>query len=297
MWLAGLGVDEETVRTGWKRAKGYLSKVAEAPRRAMLDVPREPGLVIMGSCHAALMFGSLAPDVRKEDVEELARTMVDLYSPDGESEAMRAISRSAPLEEFGSASWSQGYELAEDLHERFDMRFATGTSIDIDRMINHLGVTVGELELSDEKIRGVSVVGPQHRAGVFVNTRHEANTYASGRRFTLAHEMCHLLFDRAAGSRLAMASGPWAPRDVERRANAFAAMLLMPKDLVRRTVSSVTVRLDTAEGIGQVASRMRAGFVAALHHLTNLGFIDEAEQEKIENERVVSAQASAWRAT
>jgi Zn-dependent peptidase ImmA (M78 family) len=82
-----------------------------------------------------------------------------------------------------------------------------------------------------------------------------------------------------------MASGPWAPRDVERRANAFAAMLLMPRDLVQRTVSTVTVRLDTVEGIGQVANRLRAGFLATLRHLTNLGFIDETEQERIQNER------------
>ena len=81
-----------------------------------------------------------------------------------------------------------------------------------------------------------------------------------------------------------MASGPWAPRDVERRANAFAAMLLMPHDLVRRAVSTITTRLDTVEGIGQAASRLQTGFLAALRHLVNLGFIDDAEQERIENE-------------
>ena len=285
MWLAGLGMDEDTVRTGWQRIRGSLSKVVEAPRRAMLDVPDESPLVIIGSCHAALMFGSLAPDVSKEDVEALARTMVELYSPEGERETIRAICRSAPVEESGSTSWSQGYELAEELHEWLDMRFVTEDSVHVRRMIKHLGVTAGELKLSDEKIRGVAVVGPQHRAGVFVNTRHEANAYLSGTRFTLAHELCHLLFDREAGSRLAMASGPWAPRDVERRANAFAAMLLMPRDLVQRTVSTVTVRLDTVEGIGQVANRLRAGFLATLRHLTNLGFIDETEQERIQNER------------
>jgi Zn-dependent peptidase ImmA (M78 family) len=33
--------------------------------------------------------------------------------------------------------------------------------------------------------------------------------------------------------KLAMATGPWAPRDLEKRANAFAAMFIMPTDLVR----------------------------------------------------------------
>lgn len=283
MWLAGLGVDEHSVRMGWQRARRSLAKIGEEPRRAMLDVLQSP-LVIDGSCHAALMFGSLSPDVTKEDIEHIAFRMVSLYSPEGESETTRAMYRSAPVEESGSPSWSQGYELAEELHERFDMRFVKGDSVDIHKMIDHLGITVGDIALSDDKIRGISVVGPQHRAGIFVNSLHGANAYKSGSRFTLAHELCHVLFDREAGSRLAMASGPWAPRDVERRANAFAAMLLMPHDLVRRAVSTITTRLDTMEGIGQAASHLQTGFLAALRHLVNLGFIDDAEQERIENE-------------
>ena len=292
MWLAGLGVGERAVRNGWQRAQESLSKVADAPRRAMLEVPQESPLVIIGSCQAALMFGSLSPDVRQEDVEQIARKMVGLYSPDGESEGTRAMCRSAPVEDSGSTSWSQGYELADELHERFDMRFAKGESVDIEGMVDHVGVTLELLRLSDDRIRGVSIVGPQHRAGILFNTRNDANAYPSGRRFTLAHELCHLLFDREAGSRLAMASGPWAPRDIERRANAFAAMLLMPSDLVQRTVSMVTAQLDTMEGVGQVAKRLQAGFLAALRHLTNLGFIDEAEQERIENEYIASVPGS-----
>ena len=283
MWLAGLGVDEHSVRMGWQRARRSLSKIVEGARRAMLDVPQTP-LVIDGSCHAALMFGSLSPEVTKEDIEHVALKMVDLYSPEGESETTRAMCRSAPVEESDSPSWSQGYELAEELHERFDMNFVKGGSVCLREMVDHLGVTVGDIALSDDKIRGISVVGPHHRAGIFINSRDGANAYPSGRRFTLAHELCHVLFDREAGSRLAMASGPWAPRDVERRANAFAAMLLMPHDLVRRTVSTITTRLDTMEGIGQVASHLQTGFLTALRHLVNLGFIDNAEQERLENE-------------
>lgn len=70
---------------------------------------------------------------------------------------------------------------------------------------------------------------------ILVNLRNSANAHTFGRRFTLAHEFCHLLFDRDVGAHLAIASGPWAPHDVERRANAFAAMFLMPNGLVWRT--------------------------------------------------------------
>jgi hypothetical protein len=47
-----------------------------------------------------------------------------------------------------------------------------------------------------------------------------------------AADECHLLVDRERAVSLAIASGPWAPHDLEQRANAFAAAFLMPSELV-----------------------------------------------------------------
>ena len=301
MWLAGLGTDEPTVRAGWERAVDCLSGVqagwqqavnslsdpAEAPRRAMLEVSESP-LVVTGSCQAALMFGSLAPDVMEQDVLNLARAMVDLYSPGGDSEAMREICHAAPVEEPTSPAWSQGYELADVLHRHFHGEFAEGESADVEGLIEKLDIRVETLELSDERVRGVSIAGPRHRPGIIVNSNHAANRHSAGCRFTLAHELCHLLFDREAGRRLAIASGPWAPRDVERRANAFAAMLLMPTSLVQQAVATLSVPVATVEGIREVASRLRAGRSAVLNHLKNLGFIDEVDQQRIEDQALLT---------
>ena len=283
MWLAGLGTNESTVQAGWQRAKGYLSGLAKAPRRAMLEVSASP-LVITGSCQAALMFGSLAPDVMEQDVLNLAHKMVDLYSPGGEPVAMRRVCKAAPVEESISPAWSQGYELADELHQEFHGEFATGESVDVEGLIERLEIRIERLELSDENVRGISIAGPQHQPGIIVNSNHAANGHSSGYRFTLAHELCHLLFDREAGRRLAVVTGPWAPRDVERRANAFAAMLLMPVSLVQQAVETLTVTVATVEGVWEVASKLRAGRSAVLSHLRNLGFIDEADQQRIEEQ-------------
>ena len=288
MWIAGLGTNELTVRAGWQRALSHLAGLAEAPRRAMLEVWESP-LVVTGSCQAALMFGSVAPDIREQDVLHLAQTMVDLYSPDGDSAAIRTICHAAPIEEPLPPAWSQGYELAEELHERFDGKFIEDESVDIEGLIETLGVTIEELGLSDDRVRGVAIAGPQHRPGIVVNSRHVVNTDSAGRRFTLAHELCHLLFDREAGRRLAIASGPWAPRDVERRANAFAAMLLMPVSLVQRAVSRLTVSLATREGVLMVRDQLQVGRSSVLSHLKNLGFIDESDQQRIEDEISIAA--------
>ena len=286
MWLAGLGTDEQAVQTGWQRALETLSEIADAPRRAMLNPSEESTLVINGSCHAALMFGSLAPTVDAEDVLCLARTMVDLYSPDGEPDGTHSIAGTTPCQETMCTAWSQGYLLAEELHQSFDMQFVESEFVNIHGLIEFLGISISEARLSDRQIRGVSISGPQHKPGIMVNADHPANQSASGVRFTLAHELCHLLFDREKGRQLAIASGPWAPRDVERRANAFAAMLLMPPCLVHRIVAGLSVPIGTLVGVTTVAEKLQTSVSSVFHHMKNLGFIDETEQQWIEDELV-----------
>lgn len=285
MWLAGLGTDERTILAGWRRVKSYLGKCAEGPRDAMLKAAESP-LAVTGSCQAALMFGSLAPTVRRKDVLEIAQTMVDLYDPEEAPQPIDRIRRAVPIERFGGPAWLQAQELAEDLHERLDRRLEDDSLVDIDAVLERLGVSVVERDLSDDSIRGIALVGSQHRPGVLVNPRHSANQRAAGRRFTLAHELCHLLFDGDVGTHLAIASGPWAPRDVERRANAFAAMFLMPPQLVQSALSRLTGQLTTATGVLAVANRLQTSFLATLRHLNNLGYIDRVARQRIEREAV-----------
>ena len=282
-WLAGLGTTKHGVRAGWRRAvEGLLrSDLAERPRRALLEAAETP-LVVTGSCHAALMFGSLAPNVTEADVQELVRATVGLYAPEGEAGAMSGMYRAAPIEDSASRPWNQGYELAEKVHEDLGGDFEKGALVDVNRLVEALGVRIELLDLSDTHVRGVSIAGPQHRPGIFVNGRHASNAHEAGRRFTLAHELCHLLFDREQGRPLAVASGPWAPRAIEQRANAFAAMLLMPTSLVKRTLARLTVAVATKEGVDEVAERLGTGRLAVLNHLVNLGFMDETDQRRLE---------------
>ena len=282
MWLAGQGTDEETVRTGWDRVKNAISQLGEASR-AVLEIPDRAPLVVSGSCQAALMFGSVAPDLGQQDILPLAQTMVDLSSSATESGAMAELCRSVPISAF-DLPWSQGYDLAEGLHEDLDMRFAQETRVDIDKMVQELGIEVIPLALSDEDIRGVSIAGHDHRPGIVVNTRHFRNAHPFGLRFTLAHELCHLLFDREEGRRLAIASGPWAPRSIEQRANAFAAMLLMPPSLIERARKRLTYSIDSSSGLREAAHVLETGVLGLLYHLTNTGFITDADRERIEDE-------------
>ena len=283
MWLAGLGTDERTVRAGWRRVTGYLAGYADGARRAILE-PLESPLVVTGSCHATLMFGSVSPSVGKRDVVELARLMIDLHASGGGRSAIDEARRCVPLEEAATPPWYQGYELAESLHDNLDPEYVEGESVDIEDIIEKQGVTIVDRQLSDGAIRGVAVDGERHRPGILVNSRNSANAHPFGRRFTLAHEFCHLLFDRDVGAHLAIASGPWAPQDVERRANAFAAMFLMPNELVRRAVSALAGSLETKDAVHSVANRLQTSFESTLWHLKNLGYIDDVTRQRIGNE-------------
>ena len=125
------------------------------------------------------------------------------------------------------------------------------------------------------------MVGPNLRPGIAWNRRSRSNLHVYGQRFTLAHELCHLLFDRSAGRRLAMASGPWAPRAIERRANAFAAMLLMPTERVQRVVAGLNEPIHQHGGVETVSRHLKTSFDATLWHLRNLGFLDVDQVDRI----------------
>ena len=85
MWLAGLGVDEPSVRIGWRRAKRWCSEMSEAT--LLRDSERSP-LVIDGSCQAALMFGCVAPNIKREDALQLADAIVNLHSDSPRQDAL-----------------------------------------------------------------------------------------------------------------------------------------------------------------------------------------------------------------
>ena len=89
-WLAGLGVDKDSVRRGWNRLKHQIGAFSKEQQDVLLATSGDSQLVVEGSCHAALMFGSLAPNVAKSDVMVLAESLLRLTSPDGDTEAMAA---------------------------------------------------------------------------------------------------------------------------------------------------------------------------------------------------------------
>jgi Zn-dependent peptidase ImmA (M78 family) len=141
--------------------------------------------------------------------------------------------------------------------------------INLNQILEKLSVTVLTESLGAEGPRGVALAATNVAPAIIVNSDYRANRHPKGQRFTLAHEFCHILYDQGSARRVTHASTPWAPVAVERRANAFAAMLLMPRSIVRRTLTVAPEHL-TLEGVAEAANRMDVGIRALIHHLGNM---------------------------
>lgn len=277
-WLFSLRIGDAAQSDAWASVKQLFRSTTARVRRAVLEPSGGTGLVLPGSSHAVLLFGSVSPTIERSDALALANLLVELFEDDGDSAELVALSESVGQPSLEGLPWEQGYELAERVHEEVDLH--GDGRVDVHAVLRErLGVGLESLSLTDPRLRGVAVAGPQHHPSVVWNDTHPRNRSPEGERFTAAHELCHLLIDRCSGRRLAIASGPWAPIELEQRANAFAAYFLMPPDRVRRVVAQLTEPLASSAGIRTVAEAFDTSARATLEHLYNLGFLDEFERE------------------
>lgn len=278
-WLAGLGATAATALERWRSVIDRVSKSASPQAvRASFHPALADDLVVSGSCQAALLFGSSSPSLTDEDAYALAMRLLDAYMPDATSD-LEDLVRDQPLDE-SVQPWASGYDLAEDLLEGAPT-LVRASAIDVEGFLTDYGVSVAEVELADQGVRAVSFAGASHRPTMLINTAWDGNQRIGVRRFTMAHELCHLLHDRAYGAQLAVASGPWAPLALEQRANAFAAMLLMPPALLRRIDSSMPFNEATRDSLAPVANRIGVTLSSLVEHLFNVGMIDDVARQRL----------------
>ncbi|MGO8677669.1 MAG: ImmA/IrrE family metallo-endopeptidase [Limisphaerales bacterium] len=278
--LAGLGQRQENWLRRWEDLRGKLAAQLPESREAIeqwFEPSGDSPLCVSGSCEAAVMFGSASPTLKETDVLTLATHLVNASGKKPSARWTALMGGPEPLRAFESP-WSGGYRLAQEWAERAGIRHKRDESVDIEEHLERMGVGVAEIELEDVGTAGLAVYPDQGAPQIFVNRRNPRCQFPSGKRFILAHELCHLLHDRARGQNLAILSGPWAPKELEQRANAFAAALLMPSDLLKRGLYG---RADDLEfsGLLALAQRLHVSPDALAHHLANCGLITEITRD------------------
>ena len=219
------------------------------------------------------MFGDLSPEISSDAAAILLGEYFNARSNAEHEDLLSELSRDIPAWA-ASSPWHDGYALARDVLDEIDPE-PDASMTHLDRMLEMLGVRVRKVNLGERGPRGVALAGDDLRPTILINLDDVRNSSRGGRRFTLAHELCHILFDRSSARALAHSSTPWASPSVEQRANAFAAMLLMPPS---RTDLPLEMALEELkQAVNRLADKLKVGRVALKRHLANINQISADE--------------------
>ena len=162
-----------------------------------------------------------------------ARDLVELRELLGEQPVLppaRAFNHQTP-------AFEQGAELAASVRRELGLGVDPIPSLrDLLRdRFPWVAVLHAELGAHREAPAGVSFADPHRGPAIVLNTQGR-NQNPCVRRFSAAHELCHLLADWERSTPLASVSGFLLDRAFEReqRANGFAVRLLCPESIVQR---------------------------------------------------------------
>ena len=222
------------------------------------------------------MYGGVSPDLGPADVRALRDALAG-GSPGRDGAKLSGLvepRHGLPLHVPHLDGDRFAADLLDDLGEPGD-----GNFVDMRRICARLDIAIEEVELETDSIRGVALAGEGFSPRIVINLTHVYNTNEEGKRFTIGHELCHILFDRTRARRIAHVSGTWAAPGIEKRANAFAAYLLMPRDLVVRNLECGT-RIDDKE-TRRLAALLHVNESALVEHLFNIDLIGDVEREQL----------------
>ncbi len=215
----------------------------------------------------------------EDEILAAARMATDLVGDDALGRMLEEISKIEKLETpalddlevqvKGAATaaqmaWEQGYSLARAARPLLPDTQSVGR-VEIEHVLESLGVQVMEVSLGADVLDAIAVFGKNHGPAILVNSDGRHAQGEMGRRATLGHELCHLLFDREGALPFAEALGPLAPEIPEKRARAFAAELILPQQ----------------EALARALKRQPASRVEWQELVDNLGHDFGASQELV----------------
>ena len=159
----------------------------------------------------------------------------------------------------------QGRLLAEWLRGKPDIIAEDGL-VYPEAILKKWNVKLTEIDLRSQNIDALCAWGPKHGPTVLINRSGRLSHFPTGRRSSLAHEICHLLVDRKGSLPVAEVFGGEVPKVPEQRANAFGAELLLTRSAALMTY----LRLRDVEGaLEAIAKNYNVSFEVAAWQLLN----------------------------
>ena len=299
----GFTADEVLAATGWPRERlvaiERVDDLDETAERTLGDLygvhigealasesPRVPPI-------AALLKGEalhLSAPARFSMAETVgvARTIRALQARMGVSGGWAALTRFPDDNDYTHPRHGWPEKLGDRVRRRLTLARGPVVSVQ-DQLLDPLDVLVLVEDLPDA-VDAFSLATPETGGVIVLNRASQHYGSAFGRRITLTHELCHLLFDRAKMQRMkrfcAIAYGEVQRKpardqedEIERRARAFAVWLLAPRRLLDSVLASAAESSYAVVGgplleetrVREVMETFGMGYYAARSHLQNAG--------------------------
>jgi len=190
--------------------------------------------------------------------------------------------------------WQKGEELA--LRVRQDLQLGDEPVRSIRRLAEDgLGILVINTNLRLKEIAACSFSNP--RCGPVIVVNHAGANAGPWRwRFTVAHELCHVLFDELSQQELGSMTSykdqeEGAEDAVEKRANSFAITLLAPKDPLRNHLTK-NRKLPLASQLRALMEGWGINFKAARYRMLHLQWAEKNDLEAVSG--VDTMESPGW---
>ena len=276
-WAAGQHLQQAAQDA--RRLVGITNDGIEETIQALLGISEPNGVALITHLTIpAMLFRSVSPELTSTDLCRLSQAVNEL--PSKADIPLRNYQQASPPSLSPEIVYKDGYEKAMAFRESLQINPALPLSGKHDLegdLLPNLGITVQDFTLEDNEIDGLAMFAPGKCPLAGVNLTGKYSSTRWGRRMTLAHELCHLLYDLGDDDNVGIVSNPWAPDLLEKRANAFAAMLLMPRQALEACLPA-NPRQWTPEDLHEAMGLLGVGRTALMNHLHNLGFISHSEK-------------------
>lgn len=261
-----LGVDLETYDPEEERVPEKLPEVVTLLKSNENYLPNQDWATVVD---AAEMARELVRVERWLELPERYRELRSRFQP-------RSLSNQIP--------WQQGQLLSLDVRKELGL---DGRPVDsMYRLCNDLGVVIIEAFLP-VSVSALCLADEHHGPTIILNVQ-GTNDSLLPRRFAIAHELCHILFDEYEMERLQRfdnAPGFFEAKnkpDVEKRADAFAIYLLCPEGQVRAEWLRAEERgLTIEERVRLLMETFGVSFTAIKGHLQSLDLLSRTEADSL----------------
>ncbi len=157
---------------------------------------------------------------------------------------------------------------------------ANGEPIDIEKLLDHLGVECRESQCTTLHEHMFIAAVPGHKAATTI-LRSPQTSKVWGRRFEQARALGHALLDPLRSDALGAASTNWSQDVRRRRSGAFAAELLLPRSALERASGGHLDSEATLQGFKDLLQRYGVGASTAAYQLYNKRLISKPIRDEL----------------